>query len=67
MRQIAIFWQNPQTFRNLPRLRSLIYCEDMTADGDPSLALLLLPPAAIIPVNVGCWLLSDNWLFWAGE
>jgi hypothetical protein len=27
-------------------------------------ALLLLPPAAIIPIKIGFRLLSDNWLFW---
>jgi hypothetical protein len=27
-------------------------------------ALLLLPPAAIVPIKVGFWLLSDYWPFW---
>jgi hypothetical protein len=30
-------------------------------------ALVLLPPAAIVPIKVGFWLLSDNWLFWPDE
>jgi hypothetical protein len=31
------------------------------------MSLLLLPPAAVVPIKVGFWLLADNWLFWPDE
>src|SRR5262245_28841878 len=41
------------------------YYQDRLRQRQMSLtALLLLPPAAIAPIKVGFWLLSDNWLFW---